>query len=86
MAWRIVKQPNGKYARFSEVVDDFTDYDMTSMEALDLCEKLAGKETGAVKFARSHVGPSRFEEAIETIREVHGDTISEERKRELSAE
>lgn len=24
MAWRIVRQPNGKLARFSDIVDNFT--------------------------------------------------------------
>jgi hypothetical protein len=37
MAWRIVKQPNGLFARWSDVVDDFTDYDMTEAEARAVC-------------------------------------------------
>jgi hypothetical protein len=37
MAWRIVKQPDGLYSRFSEVVDDFTHRDMTKLEAYELC-------------------------------------------------
>ena len=37
MAWRIVKQPNGLLARFDEVSDSFTDYDMSAEEAIDLC-------------------------------------------------
>ena len=36
MAWRIVVQPNGKYAKFSDVVDNFTDYDMTKDEVFEL--------------------------------------------------
>lgn len=39
MAWRIVKQPNGLLARFSEVVDDFTHVNMTCEEAVILCKK-----------------------------------------------
>ena len=33
MAWRFVQQPNGKLARFSDIVDHFTDVDMTDSEA-----------------------------------------------------
>lgn len=84
MAWRIIKQPNGLYARFSEVVDDVTDYDMTSHEALELCEKLAGVEIGAMKFVGSHINPSRFEEAIGIINEVHGEEIANERRKAMS--
>lgn len=29
MAWRIVKQPNGLFASFSDIVDHFTYTDMT---------------------------------------------------------
>ena len=32
MAWRIVQQPDGKLARFSDVCDDFTDVDLTYEE------------------------------------------------------
>jgi hypothetical protein len=34
MAWRIVKQPNGLYARWSDIVDMFTDMNMTRAQAL----------------------------------------------------
>lgn len=37
----IVKQPNGKYARFSRVVDMVTDYDMTEEEYINLCVEKA---------------------------------------------
>jgi hypothetical protein len=35
MAWRIVKQPNGLYARFSDIVDNFTHYNMDRNEAIE---------------------------------------------------
>ncbi len=34
MAWRFVRQPNGKLARFSDVVDNFTHYNLTKQEAI----------------------------------------------------
>jgi hypothetical protein len=40
MGWRFVRQPNGKIARYSEIVDDFTHMNMTADEAEELCVKL----------------------------------------------
>ena len=37
----IVKQPNGKYARFSTVVDMVTDYDMTEEDYINICVEKA---------------------------------------------
>lgn len=38
MGWRIVRQPDGKLARWSDVVDNFTHYGLTESQALALCE------------------------------------------------
>lgn len=38
MGWRIVKQPNGRFASYSEVVDNFTHLNMTEDEALQMCQ------------------------------------------------
>jgi len=37
MGWFFAKQPNGKLARFSDIVDNFTHYDMSEDEALAYC-------------------------------------------------
>lgn len=37
MAWQIVRQPNGKLARWTDVVDDFTHCNMTEAEAAGMC-------------------------------------------------
>ena len=50
MTWRIVKQPNGKLARFSDTVNNFTHRDMTEDEALSLCRKYYG-----IKIAKEKV-------------------------------
>jgi hypothetical protein len=81
MAWRIVKQPNGLLARFSEVVDHFTHYDMTFDEAFDLCLEEWGMPKGEA-FAKVARGanaktPSRWDDAVETIRVIHGDDEAE---------
>lgn len=82
MAWRIVRQPNGKLARFSEVVDDFTHYDMSEAEAMELCENLGAPPSRKVRAAMEN--PKRFERELETIREVHGEGVSMLRRVELS--
>lgn len=91
MAWRIVKQPNGRYARFSDVVDDFTDMDMTEQEAYDLCREYLGVEDAKRK-VRAGVedwkpwtvgikgdGLERWYDSIATITSVHGEEIATER-------
>lgn len=39
MGWQIVKQPNGRYARYSKVVDDFTPMNFTAEEMVDYLQK-----------------------------------------------
>jgi hypothetical protein len=41
MGGLIIKQPNGKYARFSTVVDDFTHINMTADDYINMCVKQA---------------------------------------------
>jgi len=65
MAWRIIKQPNGKFARFSEIVDAFTDFDMTEDEALQLCTDLAGKFVAEQKIVQAKLNLDRWDEAVE---------------------
>ena len=40
----ICKQPNGKYCRFSTVVDTLTHCDMTEEEYIEMCAEKARKE------------------------------------------
>lgn len=39
MGWRIVKQPNGLFASFSDIVDDFVEMNMNEDEAVDYCRE-----------------------------------------------
>lgn len=87
MGWRFVVQPNGKFARFSEIVDDFTHFDMTRDEALSLYYAENGRSDqhnaeGKVKRAEEH--PERFEEDLVIVGEVHGEAIMDERRKELT--
>jgi hypothetical protein len=85
MAWRIVKQPNGKYARFSDVVDDFTDYDADREEAVALCiGKGLSPEDAEAKVQRADDNPQRFAEELETIVAIHGGEIGKNREFMLS--
>jgi len=84
MAWRILKQPNGKLARFSDVVDDFTHFDMTEEEAIELCRKSMGERDAKEKVSRAEENGKHFLDEIDTIKIVHGKKRSEECKIELS--
>jgi hypothetical protein len=74
MAWRIVQQPDGKLARFSEVVDDFTDVDLTFGEAIDECIRRGMSVMDAIEKVKRGIeaGNARYLECMETIRTIHG--------------
>lgn len=88
MSWQIIKQPNGKYALWSSVVDNFVMYDATEQDIIDefvdrerervqrnvqeILDKIKAGEKAYYQFTMS------FDEAIETIRERHGDKECEE--------
>jgi hypothetical protein len=84
MGWRIVRQPNGLLARFSDVVDNFTCYDMTVEEALLECQNRLGVEESKTKvqagiedhepwkhMVKGH-GLSRWDDCLESIVMQHG--------------
>ncbi len=95
MPWFIVKQPNGLYARFSTVVDDFTVLDMTRDEAREECRREPGmgiveaeeKVRKADAEALCHVTMgqpqgvplSRWRGCLETVRRVHGPEAAGDR-------
>lgn len=100
MAWRIVKQPNGRFARFSEVVDDFTHMHMTESEAEELCRHYPGMgrveaeekvrrakedQPGRDGSPRAGDGLDRWREALDVIESVHGRETRIAREREASA-
>jgi len=49
----IAKQPNGKYCRFSSVVDCPTHWDMTEQDYIELCKQRAEEE--AKNILQNHV-------------------------------
>jgi hypothetical protein len=80
MAWRIVKQPDGLYARFADPVDHFTAYNMTRDEALQECIEVGCstaeaevKLEGADEDITMSGGKGRWADSVETIRVIHGE-------------
>lgn len=86
MAQRIVKCPSGKYAAFSEIVDDFVAYDMTREEALKFCvdEWDLGPKASEEKVHRADENPHRYEEAMDVIAHVHGKRERTKREAEIN--
>ena len=85
MAWMILKQPNGLYARFSTVVDDVTEYDMTEEEVHELCLEAAGREVTDFKLNEAKKNKGRFTEVLREIESVHGSETASERFQQMSA-
>lgn len=93
MIWRIVRQPNNLFARFCEVVDDFTHIDMTEDEARDLCVELdvvnVEQKMKRAILDRNESGVpgdglGRWREACEEIEAVHGLDRLRQRIRETT--
>lgn len=91
MAWRIVKQPNGLYGRFSDIVDNFTHMNLTAAEVFDVCLDICGREESHGKIERADAdevylgteaeepkdGLRRWRECLETIKEIHEEDLQD---------
>ena len=88
MGWRIIKQPNGFFARFSEIVDDFTDYDMTEEDVIELCKTSYDMDDigSQGKLQRAIDNPQRWDDAIKIIEAIHGANIANERRQMIISE
>lgn len=84
MAWRIIQQPNGLYARFSEVVDDVTHYDMTYAEVVEVCCEYMGRNDAPSKVENANRRTERYNEAIRIIREIHGAEMATVRHTQMT--
>lgn len=87
MGWRLIKQPNGLYARFSDVEDDFTQYNMSQEEVLQIGAEFWDVSQALLreKIGTANDDPQGFNEAIDVIRRVHGKDRAEEKLERLSA-
>jgi hypothetical protein len=92
MPSRVVRQPNGLLAVFSTVVDDFTRMDLTESEALRWAREHMGRADAEAKVRRGlddenpwtgerGDGLSRWRDALETVRAVHGEARAGRRRR-----
>jgi len=85
MAWRFVRQPSGKLARFSDVVDNFTHYNLTKKQAIKVAQESnlsLDEATVKVQAGVDDIKPwttttkggglSRWNDSLETIERVHG--------------
>lgn len=79
MPTMVVIQPNGLFARFSSVVDNFTHYNYMEDEIIKLYIDIAVEDarreaqkraTEAIAAARKD--PTRYERVLKTIANVHG--------------
>ena len=82
MPARAVKQPNGLYARFSTIVDDFTHLNCTRDELWTVFRDEGGVECADGKMLRADENPQRYEEELHTIEVVHGSKLAMERRKE----
>ena len=74
MSIHIVQQPNGRYARFSTIVDDFTHINMTEEEvALVFPEKNKQEVEDVIK--RANNNPKGWKSACATRQAVHGHEL-----------
>jgi hypothetical protein len=81
MAWRIVKQPSGKYARFSDIVDDFTHYNLDREEVVSLCrDEGLGVVEAEAKVQRADDHPQRYAEEMRTIEILKGPELRKNRE------
>jgi hypothetical protein len=73
MAWWIVRQPNGRYARYSDVAGAFTHHSMTAEQAVEYCCGHMTRADARSAVARSDE-PTRWDGCLKVIRKVYGRT------------
>ena len=77
MGWWIIKQPNGRLARFSDMVDNFTHMNMTEIEAIDVCTAYLGlyDSMSKVDLGLQDESLERWKTALRRIERVHGSKV-----------
>jgi hypothetical protein len=73
MSWKIVRQPNGKYSRFSEVFDDFTRMNMNRDAAWALCRDDAGQTVADQQLRNADNDPHLWRTTLLLIQAAHGN-------------
>lgn len=78
MAWRIIQQPDGRFARYDDDLG-FEEINLTRDEAWLLCRNAVGMEAANYKMSVAESSPGRFDDVICEIRQQeNGDAAVEE--------
>jgi hypothetical protein len=74
MGWWMVKQPNGRLARFSDMVENFTHMNMTEIEAIDVCTAYLSlhDSMSKVDLGMQDENLQRWKVALGRIESTHG--------------
>ena len=75
MGWKIVQQPDGNLARFTSVVNNFTDMGMSDAKALSVCQDYVNhsQAKSIVMRALNWPDPEReWEDCLRIIVDAHG--------------
>ena len=83
MGIKAIRQPDGLYARFSSIVDDFTHLNCTRKEIWEVFRDEGGIDFANKMIERADKELERWEEELETIKEVHGSEVAELRRKGL---
>jgi hypothetical protein len=73
MSWKIVRQPNDRYSRFSEVGDDFTRMNMSRNDAWELCRHDVGPRLADVRMKAADSDRFLWTQILDVIRLSHGE-------------
>ena len=83
MGIKAIRQPDGLYARFSSIVDDFTHLNCTRKEIWEVFRDEGGIDFANKMIERADKEPERWEEELKTIKEIHGSEVAELRRKGL---
>lgn len=74
MAWRFVRTPDGRLARFSEVVDNLTAFALSDEDAKQICLEHGVLDIDRKVAAADSLsdGQTRWDEVVGIVRAVHG--------------
>jgi predicted lactoylglutathione lyase len=77
MSFQIVQQPNGKFARFSSVVDTFTHMNMSAQEVLNECTEGPWSKVDVQQAIKDGLdaGSKAWDECIEKIKAYKKETL-----------
>lgn len=87
MARQIVEQPNGLYAMWSTVIDDFIEINLTKEEYIEYRAKEAyeDKKKDLEEIFTKKINFKPMKECLRSIKEIHGKKTFDKRSAELNS-